>query len=81
MTVVLLPQAREDLDSIAEPLLTQVRRRLEILREFPELGAPMAGPFAGWRSTLAGFFRIVYRRLPGNILQVAYIHDCRRRPL
>ncbi|MBI5242694.1 MAG: type II toxin-antitoxin system RelE/ParE family toxin [Elusimicrobia bacterium] len=79
MKVVLLPQAQEDLDSVFEPLLSRIVRRLEILREFPDLGAPMAGPFSGHRSTVVGMFRIVYRLLPPDMIEVAYIRNCRRQ--
>ena len=81
MKVVLLPQAQENLDAIAEPLFGHVVRRLQVLMEFPELGAPMAGPFAGYRSTVVDMFRIVYRLSPPGIIEVAYVRDCRRRPL
>lgn len=80
MKVALLPQAQEDLDSVFEPLLSRVVRRLEALREFPDLGAPMAGPFSGYRSTVVDMFRVVYRLLPPDMIEAAYIRDCRRRP-
>jgi len=80
LKVVLLPQAEEDLDAVYEPLLSKVLDRLEILREFPELGARMPGPFAGYRSTVVELFRIVYRLEPKNVILIVYIRDCRRRP-
>lgn len=39
----------------------------------------MMGPFSGYRSTVVGMFRIVYRPLRRK-LEVAYIRDCRRTP-
>ena len=81
MKVVLLPQAQEDLDAVFDPLLSEIARRLESLKEFPELGAPMGGPFAGFRSVVVGPFRIVYRVLPRGVIEVAYVRDCRRKPL
>lgn len=80
MRVVLLAQAREDLDGILDPLLSRVLHRLEVLKEFPEMGAPLAGPFAGYRSTVVDLFRIVYRLLPHGVIEVAYVRDCRGRP-
>lgn len=80
MRVVLLPQARQDLDAISDPLFSRVLKRLESLEKFPDFGAPMTGPFAGWRSTVVDFFRIVYRATSDR-LEVAYIRDCRQRPL
>ena len=81
MKVVLLPQAAQDLDGIADPLYTELDHRLATLGEFPEIGAPMTGPLAGYRSTVVGFFRIIYRLLPRDVIEVAYVRDCRRRPL
>lgn len=81
MKVVLLPQAQEDLDRISEPLFNQVLRRIEVLKKYPELGSDMAGPFLGYRSTVVELFRVVYRVLPQGIIEVAFVRDCRRRPV
>ena len=81
MKVVLLPQAQKDLDAIVDPLLSRIVKRLRLLERFPAFGAPMMGPFQGYRSTVVGIFRIVYRVLPGATIEVAYIRDCRRAPL
>lgn len=78
MKVLLLPQAQRDLDAIEDPLLGRIARRLEVLVEFPELGARFPGRNADFRSTVVDFFRVVYRLKPG-VLQIAYIRDCRRR--
>ncbi|MBK9029951.1 MAG: type II toxin-antitoxin system RelE/ParE family toxin [Myxococcales bacterium] len=80
MKVVLLPQASDDLDEILEPVLGRVLRRLRMLEKFPQLGAPMAGPFTGYRSSVIDMFRIVYRLRPRNVIEVAYVRHCRRAP-
>ena len=80
MKVVLLPQAQEDLDDILDPLYTRLVRHLRLLERFPELGAPMIGPFAGYRSTVVGMFRVVYRVAPPNV-EVAYIRQCSWAPM
>lgn len=80
MKVVLLPQAQQDLDEIYEPILGRIIRHLRLLERFPELGPAMAGPFAGYRSTIVGMFRIVYRVLPRGIIEVAYVRHCKRAP-
>jgi plasmid stabilization system protein ParE len=64
-----------------DPLLTRVVRRLRLLERFPEIGAPMIGPFDGYRSTVVGLFRIVYRVRSAHMIEVAYIRNCRRAPL
>lgn len=80
MKVVLLPQAQADLDEIVDPLYTRVIRRLRLLGKFPELGAAMTGPFAGYRSTVVGLFRIVYRVAGPKVVEIAYVRHCRRPP-
>ncbi len=47
--ILLLPQAVEDLGVIYEPLRSAVIDRLRMLKRFAEMGAPLAGPFVGWR--------------------------------
>lgn len=78
MRILLLPQAQEDLEAITEPLLSKVLKRIQALSRYPEFGAAMAGPFSGYRSTIVGFFRIVYRQVSPQLIHVAYIRHCRR---
>lgn len=80
MKVVLLPQAVADLDAIYDPVLGRVLRRLRMLEQMPELGAPMLGPLTGYRSSVVDMFRIVYRLRPRNVVEVAYVRHCRRAP-
>ena len=80
MKVELLPQAAADLDAIYEPLYGRVLKRLRTLRDFPEVGAPMAGEFADYRASVVELYRVVYRIRPDQVVEVAYIRDCRRRP-
>lgn len=80
MKVVLLPQAQADLDLILDPLYARVVRRLRLLEKFPEMGPAMTGPFAGYRSTVVGLFRIVYRVASPKVVEIAYIRHCRRPP-
>ena len=61
-------------------MLSRIVRRLRMLERFPAFGAPMMGPFLGYRSTVVGMVRIVYRALPSATIEVAYIRHCRRPP-
>lgn len=80
MKVVLLPQAQKDLDQIYEPLLGRIVKRLRYLEKIPQLGVAMSGPFEGYRSTVVGLFRIVYRIVGTTKVEVAYVRHCRRAP-
>ncbi|MEQ1919225.1 MAG: hypothetical protein ABL955_08505 [Elusimicrobiota bacterium] len=77
MKVVFLPQAQSDLDEIKEPLISRIRKRLACLSSYPSLGAPLYGPLAGYRATVVGQFKIVYKHTPSAV-KVSYIRDCRR---
>jgi plasmid stabilization system protein ParE len=81
LKVVLFPQAEHDLDEIFEPLFSRVVKWLRLLERFPELGAPMQGPFYGYRSTVVGLCRIIYRAQPAAVLEVAYLRNGRRGPI
>lgn len=77
MKVVIAPQAQADLDEITEPLLSRIRKRLGSLGAYPALGAELHGPLAGYRATVVGCFKIVYKRRP-DAIEISYIRDCRR---
>lgn len=77
MRVVFLPQAQADLDEIREPLLSRIRKRLASLGSYPSLGSPLYGLLTGYRATVVGHFKIVYKHAPGAV-EVSYIRDCRR---
>lgn len=77
MKVVLLPQAKADLADVTGPLLSQVLKRLEALRDYPLLGSALTGPLAGYRSTVVDPLRIVYKATKAAVL-VAYVRHSRR---
>ena len=78
MKIILLPQAQEDLASIAEPLLSKVIKRLRTLALYPSMGAAMSGLFSGYRGTVVGNFRVVYKQPEPATIHIAYIRHCRR---
>jgi hypothetical protein len=81
LKIVLLAQAKEDLDAIYEPVFSRVLRRLRLLERCPQMGVAMIGPYAGYRSAVVAMFRIVYRLLPRGIIEIAYVRHCGREPL
>jgi len=76
VNVVLLPQAKADLAEITDPLLSRVIKRLQSLRNYPELGGAMTSPLIGYRSTVVAYLRIVYR-VSGETVLVSYVRHCR----
>lgn len=59
----------------------QIVAKLELLEEFPDLGAPMFDAFQGYRALLAArkTYRIVYRHDPPARVRMISIRHCRRR--
>jgi plasmid stabilization system protein ParE len=79
--VELLPRAQRELDSLTAVTRDQILAKLEMLREFPEMGAPMVDAFRGYRALLAarGNYRVVYRVPSDQLVEVAYIRHCARQ--
>jgi plasmid stabilization system protein ParE len=79
--VELLPRAQRELGELPVPLQDQIIAKLDLLRDFPELGAAMVDAFEGYRALLAvrRTYRIIYRILSADVVEVAYIRHCRRQ--
>ncbi len=77
--VKLLPRAQRELSALPAEIQDQIFAKLELLREFPELGAPMVDAFRGYRALLAvrRTYRIVYR-VRSDWVEVAYFRHCAR---
>ncbi len=75
----LLPQAISDLEAIKEPLFSKVVVKIRLLKEFPSLGPALYGPLTGYRALTVDLFRIVYRAVSDDLLEIAYIRHCKRR--
>jgi len=80
--IELLPRAIRDLEAIPPVQQERVLSKVEMLREFPEMGPPMFDAFDGYRSLLAAkHYRVVYRIRSNGTVEIAWIRDTRRRPL
>ncbi len=79
--VKLLPRAQKELESLPRAVQDQIIAKLELLRDFPELGASMFDAFQGYRALLAArnSYRIVYRIMADDLVEVAYIRHCARQ--
>ncbi len=77
----LLPRAERELRELAESLQDQILAKLDMLAEFPELGVPMLDAFEGYRALLAARrrYRIIYRIVSADRVEVAYIRHCSRQ--
>ncbi len=78
--VRLLPRAQKELEALPLAIQDQIIAKLEHLREFPEMGASMFDAFQGYRALLAAKnnYRIVYRVVSDDLVEVAYIRHCAR---
>ena len=79
--VELLPRAERELSALPASVQDRILAKLEMLREFPEMGAPMFDAFQGYRAMLAARnkYRIVYRVAADDRVEIAYIRYCARQ--
>lgn len=79
--VRLLPRAERELLALADGLQDQILAKIDLLGEFPEMGAPMLDAFEGYRAILAARrrYRILYRIASKGLIEVAYIRHCSRQ--
>ncbi len=79
--VKLLPRAQRDLEALPLAIQDQIIAKLELLREFPEIGPAMFDAFQGYRALLAAknTYRVIYRIVSDDLIEVAYIRHCARQ--
>lgn len=79
--VKLLPRAQKELEALPFAIQDQIIAKLDVLRDFPEIGPPMFDAFQGYRALLAArnSYRIVYKVVSDDLVQVAYIRHCARQ--
>ena len=76
--VKLLPRAEKDLDVVPTAIQDQIVSKVELLRDFPEMGPAMLEAFQGYRALLAvkNTYRVIYRVVSDDLIEVAYIRHC-----
>jgi plasmid stabilization system protein ParE len=79
--VKLLPRAEKELEALPSGIQDQIVAKLELLRDFPEMGPAMFDAFEGYRALLAArnTYRIIYRIVSDHRIDVAYIRHCSRQ--
>lgn len=79
--VKLLPRAQKELEALPFAIQDQIIAKLDVLRDFPEIGPPMFDAFQSYRALLAArnSYRIVYKVVSDDLVQVAYIRHCARQ--
>ncbi len=79
--VKLLPRAEKELEALPPAIQDQIIVKLELLRDFPKMGVAMFDAFHGYRALLAArnTYRIIYRIVPDDLIEVAYIRHCSRQ--
>ena len=79
--VRLLPRAQKEIESLAPAIQDQIIAKLDLLREYPEIGPAMFDAFQGCRALLAARnnYRIVYLIVSDSLIEVAYIRHCARQ--
>jgi mRNA-degrading endonuclease RelE of RelBE toxin-antitoxin system len=79
--IKLLPRAERELAALPAAIQDQILNKLELLRDFPEMGPAMFDAFQGYRALLAArnTYRVIYRVIDDDLLEVAYIRHCARQ--
>ena len=79
--VKLLPRAEKELEALPPAIQDQIISKLELLSDFPEMGPAMFDAFEGYRALLAArnAYRIIYRIISDDLIEVAYIRHCARQ--
>ncbi len=79
--VRLLPRAPKDLAALPLAIQDPIIAKLELLREFPEMGPAMLDAFQGYCALLAAknTYRVIYRIVSDDLIEVAYIRHCARQ--
>jgi plasmid stabilization system protein ParE len=79
--VKLLPRAEKELEGLPVSIQDQIISKLELLRDFPEIGPAMFDAFEGYRALLAAknTYRIIYRLVSDDEIEAAYIRHCARQ--
>ena len=79
--VKLLPRAQAELEALPLAVQDQIIAKLDLLRDFPELGPAMFDAFRGYRALLAArnTYRIVYKIISDDLIEVAYVRHCARQ--
>lgn len=55
--------------------------KIELLRDFPELGQQMGESYKAYRCLLLekGNYRLIYKIKNSSLIEIAYIRHCRRQ--
>lgn len=79
--VKLLPRAQKELEALPLSIQDQIIAKLDLIRDFPEIGPAMFDAFQGYRALLAAknSYRIVYKVVSDDLVEVAYIRHCARQ--
>ena len=79
--VKLLPRAQRELEALPSATQDQIVAKLDLLRDFPEMGIAIFDAFRGYRALLAArnTYRIIYRIVSDDLLEIAYIRHCARQ--
>ena len=79
--VKLLPRAVKELEALPSPIQDQIINKLALLGEFPFMGPAMFDAFEGYRALLVAKnrYRVIYRIVSDDTVEVAYIRRCSRQ--
>lgn len=80
-TIKLLPRAGKELEALPSAIQDQIVSKLELLQQFPELGPVIFDAFQDYcvLLTARNTYRIIYRIVSDDLIEVAYIRHYARQ--
>lgn len=74
-----LPGAAKVFAQIPIPIAAKIVKKIELLYDFPRIGAPMFDDWEGYRQLIVEPYRIIYRIVTDDYLEISYIRYTRQR--
>ena len=78
MRIVWTLGAVADVESVTGPLRDRLVAKVELLAQFPGMGAAMDGPYEGYRQILIGPYRVIYQVAEEEV-RIAYVRHGARQ--
>lgn len=74
-----LPGALKVFHQLPIPIAEKILKKIELLYDFPRIGAPMFDDWEGYRQLIAEPYRVIYRIVTEDYIEISYIRHTRQR--
>jgi plasmid stabilization system protein ParE len=74
-----MPGAAKVFEQIPIELAEKILKKIELLFDFPGIGAPMFDDWEGYRQLVSEPYRIIYRIITEEYIEICYIRYTKQR--